>query len=179
MIEFSYFSHFYDNMPQPCCCASWGEFVDQMEAISEVEGYKPSAGDYENKQALISPAIYKEYGVKRANDNVLGWDILMMDIDDTSISLDDIMDKFKIFDTITYSSPSCTIHKLKLRVVFHLKNRCPPEMLSQLFYAAQMWCEGLIDEQTKDKSRFTIFLLGILTKATNIATFSMLERELS
>jgi hypothetical protein len=152
-MKFSFFTGFYSNQPQLCEVANWDEFCSYMQAISEVTGYKPEAGDYERTQGLISGAIYANDTDKRSNDNVTGWDILVLDIDDTPKSLEFIMEKYKPFNYIMYSSASCTYNKLKLRVIIPLNATAPADKLDQLWYAAQMHSDGLVDEQTKDKSR--------------------------
>lgn len=152
-MRFSYFTGFYSNEPQLCEVSDWGEFCAYMQVISEIEGYKPDHGDYERTQGLISGAIYANDGDKRSNDNVIGWDILILDIDDTSKSLEFIMEKYKPFNYIMYSSASCTKDKLKLRVIIPLNNTAPKDKLVQLWYAAQIHSDGLVDEQTKDCSR--------------------------
>ena len=152
-MEYSYFTHFFDNEPDLCHSDSWEMFVDTMRQISEVVGYKPSAGDYENRQGLISSGVYANQGDMRSNDNIIGWDMVVLDIDDSDKTLDYIQNKFKAFNYIMYSSASCTFDKLKMRVIIPLDKRAPKERLGQIWHAIQVWSEGLIDEQTKDMSR--------------------------
>ena len=152
-MEYSYFYGFYSNQPQLCYSETWEHFCETMKAISEVEGYKPTHKEYDKTQGLISSAIYANEDDKRTNDNVTGWDILILDIDDTDKSLSQINTIFQHFDRIFYSSASCTHSKLKLRVIIPLNTTAPKEKLKEVWYAAQMWCEGLVDEQTKDMSR--------------------------
>ena len=151
-MRFSYFESFFSNTPQPCTLKSWDEFVYYMRSISDVVGYKPSPDDYDKKQGLISPAIYAE-GSSRGNKNVLGWEMVMLDIDDCDISYADILGYFKGYDFIVYSSPNCTKDKLKLRVIIKLDGFAPPDTLSQIWHACNEWCKGIVDTQTKDKSR--------------------------
>lgn len=153
MIRFSYFDGFYSNRPHLCACASWEEFCAYMRAISEVEGYKPASDEYDKQQGLISGAVYGNEGDKRCNENVIAWDMMMLDIDNTTKSLAEIAQVFRPYDCIFYSSPSCTFHKLKMRVIVRLDKTAPKEKLKELWYAAQMWLQGIVDEQTKDLSR--------------------------
>ncbi|AGG58204.1 hypothetical protein VPDG_00043 [Vibrio phage henriette 12B8] len=153
-MEFSYFNYFYDNKPKRCDVIDWGEFADHMRAVSEVEGFKPPAGDFESKSSgLISPAIYAEDGVGRSNDNVVGWDMVCMDIDDGVKDINQVLNHFKQFKYIVYSSPNCTKHKLKLRVCIPLDKRAGKNVLKQIWFAMNEWCGGIIDQQTKDYSR--------------------------
>lgn len=154
MLEFSYFDHFYSNVPNLCKSDDWASFVNNMKAISEVSGFKPPAGDFESKSSgLISPAIYSADGQKRNNDNVIGWDIVCMDIDDGVNDLSQVTKHFAPFEYIIYSSPNCTRNKLKLRVVIPLNKRAPKDKLKQIWFAMNEWCGGIIDAQTKDYSR--------------------------
>lgn len=164
MIEFSYFNHFYDNKPQRCFMDSWGSFVTNLRATSDVTGYKPLAGEStENSTGLISPAIYKEDGMERNNNNVSGWDLAIMDIDDGINDIESVKKHFSFFNNIIYSSPNCTAEQLKIRVIIPLKSRCPSDKLRQLWFAMNEWCDGIIDKQTKDKSR----LFYIAARYTN------------
>lgn len=152
-MRFSYFDHFFSNQPHLCECSSWEEFVEYLRAISEVEGYKPASDDYERRQGLISSAIYGKEGDTRKNENVIGWDMVILDIDNTDKSITEVAQIFKPYDCVFYSSASCTHHKLKMRVIVRLDKFAPGDKLSQVWYAIQMWLGGLVDEQTKDKSR--------------------------
>lgn len=178
-MRFSFFRHFFDNLPEPCDVGSWDEFVRIMHQISEVEGYKPEAGDYENRQPLISSAIYAEAGMKRCNANVSGWDMLIMDIDDTSATLDYIQKKFSVFTNIMYSSASCTHSKLKLRVVIPLDKFAPKDKLSQIWFAAQKWAGGLNDEQTKDLSRMHYQPARYTNKGEHYRHFFLVNKGIS
>ena len=149
----SYFYGFYSNQPYLCFANDWFEFCETMRGLSEVSGYKPSPKEYDKYQGLISAAIYQNEYDFRANDNVVGWDLLILDIDDTNKNLDEINDIFSSFHRLFYSSASCTHAKLKLRVVIPLDSTAPADKLKEIWYAAQMWCGGLIDKQTKDISR--------------------------
>ena len=103
-MEFSFFSHFYSNQAQRCEVASWDEFVRSMRALSEAPGYKPPAGDYESEgSALLSPAIYSEDTVQRKNENVMGWDMVMLDIDQGFERLEDVINHFSFHENIIYS----------------------------------------------------------------------------
>lgn len=153
-MEFSYFSYFYDNKPKRCVAEGWNAFVENMRAISVVKGFKPPAGDYESDSSgLISPAIYSEDGVSRSNENVVGWDIVCMDIDDGIKDINQVLNHFSKYSYIVYSSPNCTKDKLKLRVVIPLKSRAERKVLKQIWFGLNEWCGGIIDKQTKDYSR--------------------------
>jgi hypothetical protein len=151
-MRFSYFSHFFSNQPENITLSGWDEFISIMHAISDVEGYKPASDDYENKQALISAGIY-EGEDKRTNDNVIGWDILLLDIDDGVESLDHIRGIFNPFNYLMYSSPSCTADHLKLRVCIPLSKFAPRSVLKQIFFGMNAFTNGLVDKQTSDPAR--------------------------
>lgn len=153
-MEFSYFSNFYDNKPKRSFANSWEDFVENMRAISDVTGYKPPAGDFESDSSgLISPAIYATDGDGRRNENVVGWDMVCMDIDDGVNDLAKVKAHFSQFSYIIYSSPNCTAQKLKLRVCIPLTKRADRKVLKQIWFALNEWCGGIIDVQTKDYSR--------------------------
>ena len=152
-MRYSYFYGFYSNLPQLCYSETWEDFCETMRVISEVEGYKPSSTEYDKTQGLISGAIYGNETDKRANDNVIGWDLIILDIDDSDKTLEEIDVIFGSFHRMFYSSASCTHNKLKMRVIIPLNETAPAEVLRNIWYATQIWCEGLVDEQTKDISR--------------------------
>lgn len=153
-MRFSFFSNFFDNQAQPSECASWDEFVKIMYAMSKVEGYKPAAGDYESKSSpLISSGIYNPEIIKRCNNNILGWEMIMLDIDAGVDDINDVTNHFSVFNYIIYSSPNCTADQLKLRVIIPLNEFAPFEVLNQIWHASEEWCNKLVDPQTKDKSR--------------------------
>lgn len=153
-MEFSYYSHFYDNLPKRSSVADWDAFVDTMRTISDVPGFKPPAGDFESDSSgLISPAIYANDGDKRRNENVVGWDMVLMDIDDGVSDVNVVLNHFSKYSYIVYSSPNCTKDKLKLRVCIPLNKRADRKVLSQIWFGLNEWCGGIIDQQTKDASR--------------------------
>jgi len=151
-MRFSYFNGFYSNTAQKCEVVDWDEFVTIMRAMSNVEGYKPAMGEYKREQPLISPAIYEE-NIHRTNEAVVGWDMIMLDIDDGIDSLERIKQHFKPFNYIIYSTANCTLAKLKIRVCIPLNQHAPKKELHGLWYALNLWCSGILDAQTKDKSR--------------------------
>ena len=153
-MEFSYFNRFHSNEPNLCTANGWEGFIKDMRIASEVEGYKPAASDYTAPSSgLISPAIYGNDTDKRKNDNVIGWDIICMDIDTGVDELDVIIGHFSKFTNLIYSSPNCTHEKLKLRVILPLDKRAPKEYLKNIWHACEQWCNGIVDVQTKDISR--------------------------
>jgi len=148
-MKFSFFNSNFSNTPQQAEM-SWNNFIKTMKTISQVKGHKPAKGEY-SEQGMISSAIYAP-NTKRANENVLGWDIVMLDID-SGISLDDI-NKIKLnYNCLIYSSPSCTKDHIKIRVIFELHKFASKEVLSQLWYAINEKLGNVVDKQTKDKSR--------------------------
>lgn len=151
LLKFSWFHSFRTKYSESCEC-SWDSFVSILNAYSQVEGYKPNIDDYQVTQPLLSPAIYGD-NKKRSNNNVLGWDIAMMDIDDVDVDLEYIQEHFKDYNYIIYSSAGCTVDKLKLRVMIPLDEFAPSDVLSQIWHGCNEWCDGIIDKQTKDKSR--------------------------
>lgn len=152
-MEFSYVSAFYDNKPDRCKVKNWEEFVIHMRAISDVDGYKPAAGQYDvDGSGLISPAIYQNDGDKRCNELVIGWDMICFDIDDGVKDIEVVRTIFKPFSYIIYSSPNCTATKLKLRVVIPLHKRAPRNVLTQVWHGMHMWTK-LCDPACKDQSR--------------------------
>jgi hypothetical protein len=151
-MKFSYFDGFYENIAQKCEVEDWVEFVTIMRAMSNVEGYKPAMGEFKKKQPLISPAIYGD-DIHRSNDAVIGWDMIMLDIDDGIDSLELIKQHFKAFNYIIYSTANCTKEKLKIRVCVPLDKLAPKDKLHGIWWALNEWCSGILDAQTKDRSR--------------------------
>jgi hypothetical protein len=150
-MRFSWFSGFYSNKPQQCDLPNWKSFVKVMRDISEVKGKKPESKS-DKEQGLISSAIYKSES-NRANENVLGWEMVLLDIDDGVQSLTEIQNHFSGYNSIIYSSPSCTHDKLKLRVCMPLSEFADSSVVSQIWHGCNIWCDGIVDAQTKDKSR--------------------------
>ena len=158
MLRFSWFSGFYENKATNVHTKDWDEFVTMLRALSNVKGYKPAFGELEKKFPLIYPAIYAEKTENgkenhRLNANVIGWDLIMVDIDDHVDDLQQIRDKFKPFNYIIYSSANCTKEKLTLRVCVPLMATAPKDQLHGIWWALDKWCDSILDTQTKDKSR--------------------------
>ncbi len=165
-MRFSWYAHFFSNTPINCEEESWEDFVEILRVLSEKEGYKPDAGDYENKFPLISSAIFGDV-LERANSNVIGWDMVMLDIDDGVKTLDEILAKFTPFKYVIYSSANCTHQKLKIRICIPLHKFAPKEALHGIWWALNEWCDGVVDKQTKDKSRMHYQPARYTNKGTN------------
>ncbi len=151
MLRFSYFSGYFSNQAEPCQMDSWEEFCDYMRSISNVEGRKPESGE-RHSLGMISGAIYGD-DTKRCNDNVLGWDLVILDVDDGIRDIKEVQNHFDGYDYLIYSSANCTEDKLKLRIILPLHKFAPSDVLSQVWHGFNKWCDGVLDPQTKDKSR--------------------------
>ena len=151
-MKFSYFDNFYSKHAHKCELSSWQDFVEHLRQISEVPGYKPAVGEYDKQQGLISSAIYGD-DIHRLNDNVIGWEILILDIDDGVDAMEQVLKKFSPFEYVIYSSANCTKEKLKLRVVIPLSKFAGTDDCKRIWYAMNEWCDGIIDKQTSDVAR--------------------------
>jgi len=150
-MRFSFFSSSFSNEPQTADMP-WDNFINTMRTISEVKGHKPYKGEY-TEQGMISSAIYAP-NTKRGNKNVLGWDMVLLDID-SGIDLNSL-DQLVLdldYNFLIYSSPSCTKDHIKIRLCLELHEFAPKEVLSQLWFAVNAMLGNIVDKQTKDKSR--------------------------
>ena len=126
---------------------SWSDFVDLLRGLSGQ--HKESKRDAE----LISPAIY-ELGTTRSNRNVVEWGKwAAVDVDDYTGSIDDILDRFKLHNTVVYSTASSTTEQPKFRIVFDLDRRVDNEELRHFWYAINKFLDEIGDPQAKDSSR--------------------------
>jgi len=149
-MRFSYFQSFFSKTATPVTLA-WDKFISNMKSISIIKGHKPSKDEY-TQQGMISSGIYAD-NTARGNKQVIGWEMVMLDIDDCSLELSEIISKFQNYNTLIYSSPSCTKDKIKLRVCIELDSFASREYLSQVWFACNAWLDGIVDKQTKDPAR--------------------------
>jgi hypothetical protein len=156
MIQFTAFRSIFDNKTHRVkSFDDWDAFGKALLQMSKIEGYKPKKGEKfpSNASPLISPAIYKA-NTTRSNDNVEKWSRwAALDIDDIDDTLENTLRIFQNYDFYCYSSASSRKDNPKFRVVLHLTDEVPADKIKHFWYALNKEFTGLIDPQTKDKSR--------------------------
>lgn len=133
---------------------NWASFERLLYQLSKQPGRKPKRGERGKKaSALISPAIYAE-GTTRANANVLQWaGWAALDVDRADKPLDDMLEPYRQYYFICYSTASSTVEKPKFRVLFPLTCAVGNKEIRHFWYALNKHFGGMADEQTKDLSR--------------------------
>jgi hypothetical protein len=133
---------------------NWASFERLLYQLSKQPGRKPKRGERGKKaSALISPAIYAE-GTTRANANVLQWaGWAALDVDRADKPLDDMLEPYRQYYFICYSTASSTVEKPKFRVLFPLTCPVGNKEIRHFWYALNKHFGGMADEQTKDLSR--------------------------
>ena len=125
----------------------WDAFVNLLSQL-----YQQPIKSKKDAQ-LISPSVY-EMGTTRANRNVVEWGHwACADVDDFTGNVEDILDRFKEYNTVIYSTASSTIEQPKFRIVFDLDRRVPSDQLRHFWFALNKLLGDLGDPQTKDASR--------------------------
>ena len=131
-------------------------FVDLekvLYSLSKKPGYKAKRGERKQSSSLISPAIYTP-GATRANANVTAWaGWCALDIDNYTGRISDIINQYKRYYFVCYSTASSTKEKPKFRLVLPLKRHIPAEKIRHFWYALSKEFNSMGDEQTKDLSR--------------------------
>lgn len=134
--------------------ANFSEMEKVLYMLSKKPGYKAKR-DERGKQSssLISPAIYTP-GATRSNANVTGWaGWCALDIDNYTGRISDIINQYKKYYFVCYSTASSTKEKPKFRLVLPLKRHIPAEKIRHFWYALSKEFNSMGDEQTKDLSR--------------------------
>lgn len=133
---------------------NWPSFERLLYQLSKQPGRKPKRGERGKKaSALISPAIYTE-GTTRANANVLEWaGWAALDVDRADKPLDEMLEPYRPYYFVCYSTASSTEEKPKFRVVFPLTSPVKNKEIRHFWYALNKHFGGMADEQTKDLSR--------------------------
>ena len=71
MFELTIFESAFDNKThRRMSTLDWTGFVNILQQLSEMPGYKPKTGEWKKGSSLISPAVYKE-GSTRSNKSVV------------------------------------------------------------------------------------------------------------
>ena len=147
------FDSIYDNRTHNIITKrNWSQFSNFLFELSKIPYTKKTA-------PLISPAIYKS-GTTRSNANVIAWaGWTAFDIDNNYFkSVDQIqtyMDQqYPDHAYCCYSSASCKKEHLKFRIIFPLLTWIEdPDKIQIFWYCMNKKLSGLVDQQTKDRSR--------------------------
>ena len=149
------FNSIFDNKTEKRMdFADWASFEKLLYQLSKQPGRKPKKGERSKKASpLISPAVYTA-GTTRANANVVEWaGWAALDVDRADKSLDEMLEPYRPFYFVCYSTASSTEEKPKFRVVFPLESPVGNKDIRHFWYALNKHFGGMADEQTKDLSR--------------------------
>ena len=126
---------------------SWLLFVDYLKENFKEKGHKPKKGEWITGKCspLISPAVYKP-NATRANVNVdhwAGW--VALDIDDYDEDkfnlsseksfFDSLINEYKEYKFVIYSTASSTLKKPKFRLVFELDDWIEHNKIADFWFA--------------------------------------------
>lgn len=155
-MRYSLFSNVKSKIPLVEEC-TWEELVCFLVECT--------AEEYDDKldAMLISPAVY-DGDFLRCNENVMGWDFVMLDIDN-GISVHEMIGRLNGLEYFIYSTASCQKLKHKFRLVMPLSRFTPAMEVPKLWYALAE-IVGKVDQQCKDQSRI-YFLPGTYKNAYN------------
>lgn len=131
----------------------WNDFEKLLYRLAKMPGYKAKKGEKKKSSSLISPAIYQPSST-RANANVTAWaSWAALDVDNCNGSLDEILQPYREYYFVCYSTASSTVEKPKFRLVFPLTQHVQAENIRHFWYALNKNFNNIGDEQTKDLSR--------------------------
>ena len=131
----------------------WSDFEQLLYRLAEMPGYKAKRGEKKKSSSLISPAIYQP-NLSRANANVTAWaSWAALDVDNSNGALETILEPYREYYFVCYSTASSTPEKPKFRLVFPLTEHVPAENIRHFWYALNKNFNNIGDEQTKDLSR--------------------------
>lgn len=172
MIEVAVFDNIYDKNPKPFNYKGWGQFVELLERLSTMPGFKPNKGDqaevWAKSSKLISPAVYHDT-TTRANENVRAWaGWCALDVDEVAVSVDDVRSQLDEMDYkyVMYSTASCTKESPKFRIIFALDQYIPSDKIKHFWFAVNKLVLNIVDAQTKDLSRM-FYVPGVYPGAWN------------
>ena len=135
---------------------SWEQFENTLFELAKRPGYKPKKGEKPTSKCspLISPAIYKA-GETRSNKSVVEWaGFACLDIDDYGDKTpDQVLQAYKDYYFICYSTASSTKEKPRFRVILRLDRSAKADEIRHLWYGLNKKFLGVVDTQTKDPSR--------------------------
>lgn len=131
----------------------WSDFEQLLYRLAEMPGYKAKRGEKKKSSSLISPAIYQP-NLSRANANVTAWaSWAALDVDNSNGAIETILEPYREYYFVCYSTASSTPEKPKFRLVFPLTEHVPAENIRHFWYALNKNFNNIGDEQTKDLSR--------------------------
>jgi hypothetical protein len=132
---------------------TWDDFEKLLYKLSKLPGYKAKKGEKKQSSSLISPAIYQEGGT-RSNANVTAWaGWAALDVDSIDKPFEEVLEQYRSYYFVCYSTASSTVEKPKFRLVFPLTSQVPATSIRHFWYALNRQFNNIGDEQTKDLSR--------------------------
>lgn len=132
---------------------TWADFEKLLYRLAKLPGYKAKKGEKKQSSSLISPAIYQEGGT-RSNANVTAWaGWAALDVDSIDRPFEEVLEQYRSYYFVCYSTASSTVEKPKFRLVFPLTNHVPSNQIRHFWYALNKHFNNIGDEQTKDLSR--------------------------
>lgn len=133
--------------------ANWARFEQLLYELSRQPGYKAKRGEKKKSSALISPAIYQEGGT-RSNANVTAWaGWAALDVDSIDKPFEEVLEQYRSYYFVCYSTASSTVEKPKFRLVFPLTDHVQASSIKHFWFALNKQFNSIGDEQTKDLSR--------------------------
>lgn len=144
-MRYSLFKDLQGKVPLMIEKDSWDDFVMEMVEFAEEE--------YESKDdaMLMSSAIYGENS-NRNNDNVIGWDMLMLDID-SGETPGDVRKLLKGLEFFMYNTASSSMDEPKFRIILPFTTMVDADIIPKAWYAFVKLTGLNVDIQCKDKSR--------------------------
>jgi hypothetical protein len=132
---------------------TWNDFEQLLYRLAKMPGYKAKKGEKKKSSSLISPAIYQPNST-RANSNVTAWaSWAALDVDNIDKPFDEVLQQYRSYYFVCYSTASSTVEKPKFRLVFPLTHHVQAENIRHFWYALNKQFNSIGDEQTKDLSR--------------------------
>ena len=153
--SFTVFKNLFDNETgKRLDYSTWDRFEKALYSLSTMPGYKAKRGEFaKNSSPLISPAIFKP-DTTRANANVVAWaGWAALDVDNYEGSFEEVVELYKDYQFVCYSTASSTKEKPKFRLVFPLTSHVDPNQIRHFWYALNREFNAVGDEQCQDFSR--------------------------
>lgn len=156
MFELTIFKNQYDNKThRRVSLETWDKFVDLLFGLSNQEGQKGGS----NSSPLITPAVFED-GTTRSNKSTLYWGHwCCVDVDDHSYPCDvtllkeALINDFREFDFVCYSTASSRDDFPKFRLVFRTDEVIEHSRIKAFWYALNTNLGEIGDPQTKDLAR--------------------------
>lgn len=154
--ELTIFKNQFDNKThRRMSLASWDAFVQLLYGLSQQEGQKGGR----NSSPLITPAVF-ETDSTRSNKSTLHWGgWCAVDVDDHIFPCDylslkeALINEFRLFDFVCYSTASSRSNYPKFRLVFRTDEIIERDRIKSFWHALNTHLGDIGDPQTKDLAR--------------------------